>query len=95
MTDPTNFADNQRRSYGIALVAAGIATGLAALLLVAILTWGGWPKEQYGKIIDILGQALLGAGVVMTLVIIFLGLGGPVRKLKAAIWKATIETEGD
>lgn len=95
MIDPTTFLETDRKAYGRALIGAGIATGLGALFLVIILTWGGWPAALYPQIVEILGKALLGAGVVMTLVIIFLGLGGPVRKLKATIWKATIETEGD
>ena len=92
---PTTYAEGRATFYGNALVGAGIATGLAALLIVAILTWGGWPSAHFGAIIAILGKALTGAGAVMVLVIVFLGLGGPVRKLRAALGKASIETEGD
>lgn len=92
MTEPT---DNLAPFYGKALVAAGVATGLSLLLIVGILTWGGWPEAQFATIIDILGKALMGGGVLMVLIIIFLGLGGPVRKLKALLGKLSIETEGD
>lgn len=84
-----------RRLYSHYLIAAGIAIGLGVLLLVSILTWGGWPEALYSQIIDILGRLAFGGGVAMVLVIIFLGIGGPVRKLTATIWKATISTEGD
>lgn len=94
MTEPT-FEQRQRRFYDHALVAAGVSVGLCALLIVAVLTWGGWPEDLYGQIVAILGKALMGAGVVMVFVIVFLGLGGPVRRLKAAFGKASIETEGD
>lgn len=92
---PTNHSEAMTSRYSTALIGAGIATGIGALLLVVILTWGGWPSNLYGQIVGILGNALMGAGVVMTLVIIFLGLGGPVKRLKAALSKLSIETEGD
>lgn len=92
MTQPT---ENLAPFYGKALVAAGVAIGLALLLIVGILTWGGWPEALFGTIIEILGRALMGGGVLLVLIIIFLGLGGPVRKLKALLGKITIETEGD
>lgn len=87
--------DLSRSTYGIALIAAGVAIGLGALLLIAILTFGAWGATNYPLIIKTLGQALLGAGVLMTLVIIFLGLGGPARLLKASFGIASIETQGD
>lgn len=82
--------------FGIALVAAGVAFGLAGVALVAILVWGPQAvPAQYGQIIGILGKALMGAGIISAMVIVFLGLGGPVRKLKAGAGKFFIETEGD
>lgn len=92
---PTTFAESMTLFFGRALVAAGVATGIGAVALVAILMWGGWPATLYPAIVAIFGKALLGAGIVMVLVIIFLGLGGPVRKLKAALGKFSVETEGD
>ena len=84
-----------RSLYGAFLVAAGIVIGIAASILVAILVWGGWPPALYGQIVGILGKALLGAGGLLTLVIIFLGLGGPVKRLSLGTATAHIETEGD
>lgn len=92
---PLDFHDGERRYYGRFIVGAGVAVGVASIALVAILTWGGWPATLYPTIVAILGRALIGAGAIMALVIVFLGLGGPVRSLKATFGKASIETEGD
>jgi hypothetical protein len=92
---PASFKDALRLLYSRYIIAAGIALGVGAAALVLILWLGGWPAQYDGLIIQVFGKALLGAGIAQTLIIIFLGLGGPVRKLTATIWKASIETEGD
>lgn len=92
---PDTFKDALRLAYSRYLVAAGIAVGIGAAVLVAILAFGGWPEEHYGQIITILGRVLIGAGLVMALVIAMLGLGGPARNIKARFGSASIETEGD
>lgn len=95
MIPPSTFQEALRLFFARAIVAAGVATGIAAAALVALLAFGGWPAPLYGQIITILGEALIGAGGVMVLVIIFLGLGGPVKALKAALGKLSVETQGD
>jgi len=92
---PTNFKEGQRALYGRYLVAAGVAIGIGAAILTGILAFGGWPEERYEQIIDYLGYALIGAGVLLALVIALLGPGGPMRSLKASWGKASIETEGE
>lgn len=92
---PTTFKDYLRLLYSRLLIAAGVAVGVGVSALIIILAFGGWPEAQYPQIITILGKLAIGGGVVMTLVIILLGLGGPARSLKASFWKASIETEGD
>lgn len=82
-------------TYGVFLIAAGLAVGLAALAIVAILVWGGWPVAQYGAIIAILGQTLMGAGGLLTMVLVFLGIGGPIRRAKVGGSKVSLEVEGD
>jgi len=95
VTEPSTFSERLRLFYSRTIVAAGVATGVGVSLLIILLAFGGWPEARYEQIITILGQLALGGGFVMTLVIIFLGLGGPMQRLKATIWKASIETEGD
>lgn len=95
LVTPTTFAEYMALFFGRALVAAGVAIGLALVALVALMAFGGWPVTLYPAIIEAFAKALIGGGVVLVIVIIFLGLGGPVRRLKAGIGKLSIETEGD
>lgn len=84
-----------RERYGVFLVAAGVAFGLAAAVLVAILAFGGWPASLYGPIVDILGRTLMGAGGLLALTVVFLGIGGPIKRVKLGGKLFNLETEGD
>jgi hypothetical protein len=84
-----------RERYGIFLVAAGVAIGLASVGLVAVLAFGGWPASLYGPIVDILGRTLMGAGGLLALTIVFLGIGGPVKRTKLGGKLFNLEAEGD
>jgi hypothetical protein len=92
---PTTFKEALKRLYAFFLVGAGVAIGLGLVGLVLILAYGGWPESQYPAIISILGKLAIGAGALMTLVVIFLGLGGAAQSIKATLWGASIETESD
>lgn len=92
---PATFEQSQLKFFGDYLVAAGIMTGLGAALIVAILTWGGWPADRYEQIIGILGRALMGAGIIMISALALMGLGGPARLMKATFGRFALETEGD
>jgi hypothetical protein len=81
--------------YGTALIAAGLAVGIAAAVLVGVFVWGGWPATLYPAIIEILGKALIGAGTIMALVIVILGIGGPIKNAKVGGKVFNIEVEGD
>lgn len=92
---PTTFKEYLKLLYARFLVAAGVATGVGLVGLVLILAFG-WPAEADPKeVISILGKLAIGGGVLMTLVVIFLGLGGAAQSIKAALWGATIETRSD
>lgn len=91
---PGSFKDALRLLYSRYLVAAGIGLGLGAVGITVYLMFGV-QKALQQLAVTILGKALIGAGIGQILVIIFLGLGGPVRSFKAAFGKATIETQGD
>ena len=92
---PSTFKEYLKLLYARFLVAAGVATGLGVVGLVMILSFG-WPAEADPKaVISILGKLAIGAGALMTLVIIFLGLGGSAQSIKASLWGASIETQGD
>ncbi len=90
-----NFTESRSAFYGAALALAGLATGIAIAIIVAVLMWGGWPADRYPQIISILGRTVMGGGLLMALVIGFLGLGGPAKNLKAAFGRFSIETEAD
>jgi hypothetical protein len=91
---PATFKEALRLLYSRYLVAAGIALGVGGAAIVAFLMFGV-SKSLEQLAVETLGKALIGAGIGQTLVIIFLGLGGPVRSLKGSVWKATIEAQGD
>ena len=92
---PSTFKEALKARYATFLIGSGVAIGLGVLLIVAILTWGGWPSSLYGDIVHILGRLATGGGVIMILVIIFLGLGGSAQSIKGSLWGASIETQGD
>ena len=93
--NPATFKEYLKLLYARFLVAAGVATGLALVGIVMILAFG-WPAEVDPKaVIDILGKLAIGGGVLMTLVVIFLGLGGAAQSIKGSLWGASIETRSD
>lgn len=91
---PGTFKEALRLLYSRYLLAAGIALGIGAAAITGYLMFFT-PKNLASLVITILGRALMGAGIAQTLVIIFLGLGGPVRSFKGSIGRASIDTQGD
>lgn len=93
---PANFAEGQRKLYGLLASAAGMFCGATAVGIIAVLVWGGWPTTLYGQIITILGSALIGFIAAMSAVIIGLMVGGPVGRFKGTVNKdgASLEAEG-
>lgn len=91
---PSTFKEALRLLYSRYLLAAGIALGVGSVGIILYLMFLT-PPNLAGTVVTIMGKALIGAGVGQTLVIIFMGLGGPVRKLTATFLKASISTEGD
>ena len=94
---PTNFAEGQRRIYGIAAGIAGIAFGLAVLVGASIVVFGDWGPAQVRLQLYILG-ALLGAGTIGTMIVtVGLLVGGPVGRVKTKADRTgfEIEAEGD
>lgn len=92
---PTNFAEGQRKLFGILAAGAGMFCGAMAIAMIALLMWGNWsPKEEH-TIVVIFGWTLGGFVASMAAVIVGLLTGGPVGRFKAALGKegATFETD--
>lgn len=90
---PTTFAEGQRALYGCLAAVAGLAAGVGAVALVAILVWGGWPETLFGQIVGILGTALIGGVSIMAIVIVGLLVGGPVGRFRGKVGKDGAELE--
>lgn len=92
---PTNFAEGQRKLFGLLVAAAGMFCGGMAIAMIALLMWGGWSKNEEHTIVMIFGWTLGGFVASMLAVIIGLLVGGPVGRFKAGVGKdgATFEAE--
>lgn len=92
---PQTFAEGQRYIYGLLAAAAGVFCGLAALVMIALLMWGGWSSSQERSIVTIFGWALGGFIAAMVAVIVGLLAGGPVGRFKVSANRdgASVEAE--
>ena len=92
---PTNFAEGQRRLFGLLASTAGMFCGAASGLMIALLMWGGWSAREEHTIVIIFGWALGGFIIAMIAVIVGLLAGGPVGRFKVAAGRdgATIEAD--
>ncbi|MEO6433294.1 MAG: hypothetical protein ABIO29_04875 [Sphingomicrobium sp.] len=79
---PQSFAGEQRLVYGLLAASAGIFCGLAAIVMITLLVWGGWSASEEHSIVVILGWALGGFLVAMVAVIVGLLAGGPVGRFR-------------
>ena len=93
---PGTFAEGQRYIYGLLAAAAGIFCGLCAVVMVALLMWGGWSLSEEHSIVIIFGWSLGGFILAMIVVIVGLLAGGPVGRFKVAASRdgASIEAAG-
>jgi hypothetical protein len=93
---PATFAEGQRLIYGLLAAAAGIFCGICAIIMVALLMWGGWSAAEEHSIVTIFGWALGGFIGAMVAVIVGLLAGGPVGRFKVAANRegASIEADG-
>jgi hypothetical protein len=82
---PATFAEGQRKLYGIAAGAAGIAFGLAVLVGASIVVFGDWGPGLVKAQLYILAGCILVGSINTTIVIIGLLLGGPVGKLSGKV----------
>ncbi len=93
---PGTFAEGQRLVYGLLAAAAGMFCGACAILMVALLMWGGWSRQEEHGIVAIFGWSLGGFIAAMVAVIVGLLAGGPVGRFKLAANRdgATLEAAG-
>src|SRR3954454_8722433 len=95
LPSPLTFAEGQRYIYGLLASAAGMFCGGAAILMVALLMWGGWSPAEQHSIVSIFGWCLGGVIVGMIVVIIGLLAGGPVGRLKVTASRDGASVEAD
>lgn len=93
---PATFAEGQRLVYGMLAAAAGVFCGLMALVMIALLMWGGWSRAEEHSIVVIFGCSLGGFIVAMVAVIVGLLAGGPVGRFKVSASRegASLEADG-
>jgi hypothetical protein len=82
LPEPTTFPEGQRALYGFLAALAGMFCGVMAIVMVALLMWGGWSKAEEHTIVVIFGCALGGFIAAMVAVIVGLLAGGPVGRFK-------------
>ena len=94
---PQTFAEGQRLIYGWLAAAAGIFCGSMAVIMIALLMWGGWSAEHERTIVIIFGCALGGFIATMSAVIVGLLVGGPVGRFKGTAGRdgVSLEAQGD
>jgi hypothetical protein len=92
---PGTFAEGQRYIYGLLAAAAGMFCGACAVVMVALLMWGGWSPAEEHTIVAIFGWALGGFIAAMVAVIVGLLAGGPVGRFKVTATRdgAALEAE--
>ena len=92
---PATFAEGQRYIYGLLAAAAGIFCGACAVVMIALLMWGGWSAAEEHSIVTIFGWSLGGFIVAMVAVIVGLLAGGPVGRFKLAAGRDGASLEAD
>jgi hypothetical protein len=92
---PGTFAEGQRLVYGLLAAAAGMFCGAAAILMIALLMWGGWSPAEEHSIVLIFGWSLGGFIAAMVAVIVGLLAGGPVGRFKMSATKDGASFEAD
>lgn len=90
---PRTFAEGQRLIYGWLAAAAGMFCGLCSVMLVCLLMWGGWSRDQEHTIVLIFGGALGGFIAAMSAVMIGLLVGGPVGRFKGSASRDGVSLE--
>lgn len=92
---PTNFAEGQRKLYGILAAGAGMFCGLMAIAMICLLMWGNWSPNEEHTIVVIFGWTLGGFVASMAAVIVGLLTGGPVGRFKLNASKEGLGIETD
>lgn len=90
---PTTFSEGMRLLFAVAVLIAGVAFGIGAIAIVAVLVWGGWGSNHYGQIISIIGWVAIGALALIGITQIGILLGGPVGRFKVAVDKTGASAE--
>ena len=92
---PGTFAEGQRYIYGLLAAAAGMFCGACAVVMVALLMWGGWSRAEEHTIVAIFGWSLGAFIVAMVVVIVGLLAGGPVGRFRVSATRDGAVLEAD
>ena len=92
---PQTFAEGQRLIYGLLAAAAGMFCGIGAVVMTALLMWGGWSLAEEHTIVMTFGLSLGGFIAAMIVVIVGLLAGGPVGRLKVTATRDGASVEAD
>jgi hypothetical protein len=92
---PQTFAEGQRLIYGWLACAAGMFCGSMAIVMIALLMWGGWSSAEEHTIVVIFGCTLGGFVAAMAAVMVGLLVGGPVGRFKGAAGRDGISIEAE
>lgn len=92
---PQTFAEGQRLIYGLLAASAGMFCGLASVMMVGLLMWGGWSTGEEHSIVTIFGWSLGGFIAAMVAVIVGLLAGGPVGRFKLSAGREGASVEAD
>jgi hypothetical protein len=92
---PRTFAEGQRLVYGLLAAAGGMFCGALAVVMIALLMWGGWSASEEHSIVIILGGSLGAFIVAMIAVIVGLLAGGPVGRFRVSATRDGASLEAD
>ena len=92
---PQTFAEGQRLIYGWIGAGAGMFCGIAAIVMICLLMWGGWSASEEHSIVVIFGFALGGFIAAMSAVIVGLMVGGPVGRFRGMAGRDGVSFEAD
>ena len=95
---PVTYAEGQRQLYGWLMIAAGLWSGLVAMVLTSMFVWLAFKfPDERELILYILAIALGANQAGSMMVILALALGGPVGKFKGSASRegVTLEASDD
>lgn len=79
--------------YALAWLGGGVASCAFAVWLVTLIRWD-WPADRAEQQLSILGNALIGALILMGLVMLGLSMRNAIRNFKGTAGGVSVEANG-